>query len=252
MRARHLEPDRYRLDGQVAESLGDRSQTWGLGQAAIAVLAIVAVFFAIVLLGRSTHLSAVLADPLFDAAQVGLVVIVARPAIRQAGSLSAAFGFGAPRWRDAGLVIGWFLIGLVATRIIPALLVSVIPPLRRHDVSSVPVPVHVPVGVAAVVITETLLFAPVIEELLFRGLLLRAAMRRFPFLPSAVGSSLIFGAFHAWPVLSWQGAIIVVLTKAGFGFVQCLLVRRTGRLGPAIAMHALTNAAAIAAVVILA
>jgi hypothetical protein len=39
----------------------------------------------------------VLVATLFYAAEVGLVVIAARPATRQAGSLSAALGFEAPR-----------------------------------------------------------------------------------------------------------------------------------------------------------
>jgi hypothetical protein len=129
----------------------------------------------------------------------------------------------------------WFLISTVASRIIPALRVVTIAGLRGHSASNVNLPAHVTGTVALLAVAQTVLIAPPVEELLFRGLVLRAAMRRFPFLPSALGSSLIFGIFHAWQGTTWQGAIILAATTATFGFVQCLLVRRTGRLGPAIA-----------------
>src|SRR5258708_5374789 len=108
-RARHLSPDRYRLDGQVARSVGDPSQTWGLGQAAIVLVGSVALFFGLIPLLFVVHLPVVLISPVFYAAEAGLVVMAARPAIRQAGSVSAALGFDSPRWRDSGLIAVWFL-----------------------------------------------------------------------------------------------------------------------------------------------
>jgi membrane protease YdiL (CAAX protease family) len=191
------------------------------------------------------HLPVVLVPPLFLAAEAGLVVFAARPATRQSGNLSAALGFEAPRWRDSGLIAVWFVISTVASRLIPALVVTVIPALRDHSASNVHLPVHVNGAVAVLAVVQTVVIAPPVEELLFRGLVLRAAMRRFRFVPAALGSSLIFGIFHASQGASWQGAIILAAGTATFGFVQCLLVRRTGRLGPAIAVHSLNNVAAI-------
>ncbi|HEY7071487.1 MAG TPA: type II CAAX endopeptidase family protein, partial [Acidimicrobiales bacterium] len=76
--------------------------------------------------------------------------------------------------------------------------------------------------------------APIIEELFYRGLLLRALERRFSvsWVPVAI-SAVLFAASHfeplQFPALALLGAILAVL------------VQRTGRLGPAIATHMVFN-----------
>jgi membrane protease YdiL (CAAX protease family) len=45
-------------------------------------------------------------------------------------------------------------------------------------------------------------------------------------------------------------AVPLVIATAVFGLGLCVLTRRTGRLGPAIGVHALRNAFAVAAVVL--
>jgi len=58
-------------------------------------------------------------------------------------------------------------------------------------------------------------------------------------------SAVVFGGLHAFTVTSWTSAAITLPSLAAFGFVQCLLVRRTGELSPAIGVHAATNLVAL-------
>ncbi len=76
--------------------------------------------------------------------------------------------------------------------------------------------------------------APIIEELFYRGLLFRSLERRFGegWVPVA-GSAALFAASHFQPL---QFPALALL-----GVVLALLVRRTGRLGPAIATHMVFN-----------
>jgi hypothetical protein len=71
--------------------------------------------------------------------------------------------------------------------------------------------------------------APVIEELFFRGLLLRGLDRRMGPTPALVLSAVIFALVHFQPL---QFPALVL-----FGLVAGLLVRRTDRLGTAVWAH---------------
>lgn len=85
--------------------------------------------------------------------------------------------------------------------------------------------------------------APIIEELFFRGLLLRSVERRFGAWPAIVASSLIFMVVHLTP--STFPALFLVGIVAGWVTI------RSGRLGPAIWIHVGFNAVTIVALVAL-
>lgn len=76
--------------------------------------------------------------------------------------------------------------------------------------------------------------APFAEELFFRGLMLRAAERRFGVAVAFVATTLVFAASH------FQGVQLPALVL--FGAVAGYVAVRTGRLGAAIALHAGFNA----------
>jgi hypothetical protein len=83
--------------------------------------------------------------------------------------------------------------------------------------------------------------APLVEELFFRGLLLRSLLERTrPALAIPV-SAVLFGLAH-FEALQFGGLAV-------FGLVLGVLAWRTGRLGPSIGAHAAFNAAAVAALV---
>jgi membrane protease YdiL (CAAX protease family) len=79
--------------------------------------------------------------------------------------------------------------------------------------------------------------APVVEELFFRGLLLRSLHRRYGAPAAVIGSALVFGLAH-YELLQLPALIL-------FGVVLAVLAERTGRLGPGIAAHAAFNAATV-------
>lgn len=93
-------------------------------------------------------------------------------------------------------------------------------------------------GVAFVLLVlSVVVVAPVVEELFFRGLLLRSIEQRWGTRVAVIGSSMIFGATH------FQAIQFPALALAGLLFA--VLAVRSGRLGPAIAAHAGFNAATV-------
>lgn len=97
---------------------------------------------------------------------------------------------------------------------------------------------------AATVIALIVLIAfatPIVEELFFRGLLLRAVGRRWNLAAGVVISSVVFGLLH-WQGGSFGHAAFIALVTASYGAVFALLViRADGRLGPSITAHMIVN-----------
>ncbi|MGH9062243.1 MAG: lysostaphin resistance A-like protein, partial [Acidimicrobiales bacterium] len=79
--------------------------------------------------------------------------------------------------------------------------------------------------------------APLVEELFFRGLLLRALLGRTRAPVAMVLSALLFAMAH-FEAVQFAGLAL-------FGCVLGYLACRTGRLGPGMAAHAAFNAAAV-------
>ncbi len=75
--------------------------------------------------------------------------------------------------------------------------------------------------------------APSVEELFYRGLLLRSLERRWGPGWAVALSAIVFGATHFQPL---QFPALTLL-----GVILALMVQRTGRLGPAIATHVVFN-----------
>jgi len=81
------------------------------------------------------------------------------------------------------------------------------------------------------------LVAPVTEELLFRGLILRGFVRRYPLPKALLVSAGLFALTHLNP---WQ-----FCSAAALGVVFGWWVARTGSLWPGLIGHALVNAAVV-------
>lgn len=88
--------------------------------------------------------------------------------------------------------------------------------------------------------------APVIEELMFHGLLMRALQRQVAAPWAVLISALVFAGLH----LLDGGAWIVLPTLFAVGILAGFLATRTGRLGPSIAMHAGFNLLALVAILL--
>lgn len=79
--------------------------------------------------------------------------------------------------------------------------------------------------------------APLVEEIFYRGLLLRSLKRSLPAWPSILLCGLIFGAAH-FDLVTLPGLAV-------FGVILAWLSHRSGRLGPNVIAHAAFNAATV-------
>lgn len=171
---------------------------------------------------------------------VGVARITADASSGTAGA-GAALGLDRPRARDLPRAVLWLVLGYAAQVAVGIVAVAVGLQAGRNVADFSGAPAWALVVVCVVVVGV----APVVEEILFRGLVLRGLMGRLSFWPSALLCSGLFGLLHAPTALA--GAPALVLQTAALGLVLCLLARRTGRLAPGMLVHALHNAVGLAA-----
>lgn len=83
--------------------------------------------------------------------------------------------------------------------------------------------------------------APIVEELFFRGLVLRSLTTWLGPVAGIVGSALLFGVAH--------GELLQLPALIVFGLVLGVLAHRSGRLGPGMVAHAAFNAVTVISLV---
>jgi membrane protease YdiL (CAAX protease family) len=89
-------------------------------------------------------------------------------------------------------------------------------------------------SLTAISLVEYVIFAPVFEELAFRGLLFAILRRKFRFLPAALISASIFAIAHGYGLVGF----ISVLWS---GVLWAWMYEKTGSLLPGILAHAINN-----------
>lgn len=239
------QPEHYRLDQALADEPGERASGLGVGTALLPLGAFVAILFVLGGLASAVGLPDFVFSLLAYAILAGVVVVAARQAVDRLGGWERALGWGPLRRSDVGPVLLWTLFAFVGRYAATVVVVDLIPGLRHQDTSNVDF--H---GLGAWTVIASVLVvvvvAPPIEELIYRGLLLRAFMRRVGFWPAALASSLLFGLSHSWQESTLAGALLIVVNTAVFGLLQCMYVRRTARIGPAAVVHGVSNALAAA------
>jgi len=164
----------------------------------------------------------------FYALTLGIVLLIAR------GLTKAELGLQAPdSWpRALGLTLS-VLIGLL---IAEGLLESILHGAKEQGLE----PSHwepskaVPFALNAAVVV---IAAPIVEELFFRGLVLRSLERRVGTRWAIVASAALFGAAHLEP-LQFPALFL-------FGLVAAVLTVRSGRLGPSTMAHVAFNGIAV-------
>jgi hypothetical protein len=146
------------------------------------------------------------------------------------------------RWYDAplGLAVG----ALTQFPVLPLLYLPIFWIFGEQDVSE---PAReltekaTGTGTVVLLVLVVVVGAPVIEEIFFRGLLLRSLERtaggRLGVLWPVAISSVVFGLFH-FQLLQLPALVV-------FGLVAAVLTVRTGRLGPAIWAHVAFNATTV-------
>jgi membrane protease YdiL (CAAX protease family) len=83
-------------------------------------------------------------------------------------------------------------------------------------------------------VLEYVVFAPIFEELAFRGLLFAMLRRRFEFLPAALLSTTLFALAHGYSLIGF-------LSVFWSGFLWAWIYERTGSLIPGMVAHATNN-----------
>jgi membrane protease YdiL (CAAX protease family) len=237
------------LDERVAQIAHEPGRTWGARDALLAALAVpVSLVLALLLLAAVPDPSPVVGVATATGLLGVAAVLASRRPARQSGGAERALGFDLPLWRDAGQVLRWSLLLLLAQAGAVALAGALVPALSGLPADNASFLRDQPPAALVALVVAAVLVAPVLEELLFRGVVLRGLMLHVGFWPAALACSTVFGVFHATG--TGVEAVPIVLATGVFGLGLCLLTRRTGRLGPAIGVHALRNALAVGVVVL--
>jgi membrane protease YdiL (CAAX protease family) len=168
---------------------------------------------------------------------VGTAVVASRR--KGAGTLAEDFGFRA-RWPDIGA--GLLLALAVQIVVLPGIAYLLRPLLGQPEVSGPAQDLLDKAQGAAFLglVLSVAVGAPIVEELFFRGLLLRSLQRRVPTWVAVVVSSVAFGIAHG-SSLPVDAVILVMVSLTAFGAILAVLAIRTGRLGPSIVTHAVFN-----------
>ncbi|MGH8860479.1 MAG: lysostaphin resistance A-like protein [Jatrophihabitantaceae bacterium] len=160
-----------------------------------------------------------------------------------------AFGLQRPKWMDGAWLaagVGLALIGRIVVVLVANALTHNTAAEQSQNLAVKSHSTAVYVLLAVVVV----LVAPFVEELVFRGLMLRTFMRRWGFWPAALLSSAIFAVFHTYQVNTLAGAVTLACVVFTLGMTNCLLVRWSGRLAAGIGVHALFNGLAVLVLVL--
>ena len=155
-----------------------------------------------------------------------------------------AFGLQRPKWMDGAWVAAG--VGLAQLgRVTVVLLANGLTHGKAASQSQNLVVKSHSVAVYVVLVVVVVFIAPVVEELVFRGLMLRTFMHRLGFWPAALLSSAIFALFHTYQVDTLAGATTLAGVVFTLGLTNCLLARWSGRLAAGIVVHALFNGLAV-------
>ena len=150
-----------------------------------------------------------------------------------------------PRWIDVGRGIGYGILAYLAVPValgwLLATVVSlsggempIIQPTFREFAAN---PVAAPVFLVSVV-----LFAPVGEELLFRGMLFQALRDRIGAWPGILLSAAAFAVVHVSASATTSANVIVAVTVFTLGAIFAWIFHRSGSLLVVIVAHCLFNA----------
>ncbi len=191
----------------------------------------------------------------YVAIAAGAIVVLATAAARVAGPATTSVAATLrPRCHDVGPALRAWLAALGATAVAVHLLESLGVPIGASnslDGRGFAAPGH-PLLTWAAVALLVVVFAvvvPVVEELLFRGVLLPALRNRLTLAPAIAVHALVFAVFHVDPRLGLANiGLVVALLPSGIAFG--VLTARSGRLGPAVLAHAMHNGLALAVVLV--
>ncbi len=185
-----------------------------------------------------------LTDPYWSGASLTLVAVVVEIAVlwwlKRKYQLSLAdFGLrGFAVWPALGYIVGFYLITIILASIAFVVLKLLVPAFNVDQAQNVGFEFGRSGWGLVVSFVATVVVAPVIEELYFRGVLTPVLVRRLGWLPGAAISSALFAVLHFQPN-------IIVFTFL-LGIFLSLMYIRLRSIVPGIFLHILNNLIAFA------
>ncbi len=158
------------------------------------------------------------------------VVYVSR--LKGQRSLGADFGFRIRLLDAKALVVGATLEVLLSLALLPILQLD---PDAQHQQLLSDLEENLDAATVVLFFLGAVVFAPMVEELLFRGVLLRALLRKFPPAAAVIGSSVVFALVH---YVGDPNTLPFLPALAGLGAVLAVVTLKTGDLSMAIWIHA--------------
>jgi membrane protease YdiL (CAAX protease family) len=182
-----------------------------------------------------------------------LVVMVYGPMVWWARYCSRRWGSGSLR-RDVGFEfrlvdVGWGLLTALSVYVAlfaAAIVVAVAHLPTTSNTRDLAGERHTVVLVFAAV---GVLVAPVVEELFFRGVLLRSFRSRLAPAPAITLQAAVFGAYHISPTYGW-GNVGLVLSISVIGAVLGAVAHQLRRLAPGMVAHAIVNTVAFIVILV--
>ena len=143
-----------------------------------------------------------------------------------------------PQWSDLGWGPVIWLSAIVAQVAVGILIVGLGVPVENNTDGIAELSAN-RTYVVSIVITAVAV-APLVEEIVFRGVLLRSLLSRLHVVPVVALQALLFGAAHVDPVRG-VGNIGLVAVLSGVGAVLGGAAYLLRRIGPTIVAHAILN-----------
>ncbi len=163
-----------------------------------------------------------------------LVVMLPRLAHRSLREL----GLARPSLRDLGIAAGAAVLMLVAVTVVAGVQEKITHAEPHQDVLQMFK--DAPHGLAYVLLTLIgVVFAPFVEELVFRGFLFNAVLRYAPAAIAAIVSAAIFGSLHIVGAHGAQWGVFFPIFAVGL--VLAWVYRTTGKLSASMTAHGLFN-----------
>ncbi|MGD9894872.1 MAG: lysostaphin resistance A-like protein [Dehalococcoidia bacterium] len=229
---------------------------WGWREIAIVVfltmVALVAVFtvlaFLLNVLGIDSDeaetdavasVALLLGQMVLDFAAVG---VAAAFSLRKYGLRPSAWGLVRPPKLNIGLILLTLVLCFVALGVYRGVTVA----LGLEDLepqSNVPTELFEHPAVVPLTLFLILAVAPFAEEMFFRGFIFHGMWSRIGFWPAAIGSGFFFSLIH----VSSSDLIGLIVPFTIIGALLAWIVKRTGSLWNAIAVHFLFNAVGVTA-----
>jgi membrane protease YdiL (CAAX protease family) len=216
-------------------SLGFSAVGWAFGAVVLSIIAAIALSTAAYYLFPDTDIAWVLGA---QVGQWGVLIGACRRYSRQRGTGDVAtdFGFRFER-RDVWRGVGYFWIGFVAVVVVESFLTD-----PRFQGTNTELPRHFRGDIIgfAVIAVLTVVGAPLVEELFFRGLLLRGLLAKFSERRAVIMQAVVFGIAHVNPVQGLANVSVVAFATT-IGCTVGFAAVRYRRLGPGIVAHGIQN-----------